>query len=157
MRLKTCPMERTDVIIPTLKCHNPIREFAPLILSKTIPVTDTNKNTIDSAIVTLLFLPIPFFTTPLYQLQCVIIWNITVIRNKKLVKTWNTAQLCHTSWAFPCPAICNPIPEHADRANVKIRIQSITKIFFICFRFILCDKGRHSDRTQTITIVKIEA
>ena len=36
---------------------------------------------------------------------------------------------------MPCPAICNPIPENADNTNTKTRLQSITKIFFIAYRF----------------------
>ena len=29
----------------------------------------------------------------------------------------------------------NPIPENADKTNTKNKIQSITKIFFIAYRF----------------------
>ena len=72
-------------------------EFAPFTPNKIIPVTDTSKNTTDNTTVILLFLPIPFFIAPLYHPQCVVIWNIVAIKNKKLVKTWPTAQLCHSS------------------------------------------------------------
>lgn len=90
---------------------------------------------IDKATVTLLFLPIPFFMIPLYHTQWVVTWDIMAIRNKTLPKIWNTAQLCHTSWLFQCPAICNPNPETADTINTTIKIQSITKILFIHFQF----------------------
>lgn len=36
---------------------------------------------------------------------------------------------------MPCPAMCRPTPEMADTMNTTIKIQSITKILFIRFRF----------------------
>ena len=37
--------------------------------------------------------------------------------------------------AVAMSGICNPIPENADKTNTKTKIQSITKIFFIAYRF----------------------
>ena len=42
-------------------------------------------------------------------------------------------------WAYPCPATCNSIPVYTEKINVGIKIQSITKIFFIGFLFYIDD------------------
>lgn len=72
---------------------------------------------------------------PLYQPQCVAKWNIAVTKNRKLIMAWNMARLYHVSWLLPCPAICNSIPEQADKTYAIIKIQSITRSFFIHSRF----------------------
>lgn len=79
-------------------------EFAPFTPSKIIPVIDASKNTTDNMAVILRFRSIPFVISPLYHPLCVVIWNMAATRNRKLLDTWNTAQLCHSSWLLPCPA-----------------------------------------------------
>ena len=48
---------------------------------------DSSKNMIERTAVGLVFLPIPFFMIPLYQSQCVAIWNIMATGNSTLPKT----------------------------------------------------------------------
>ena len=67
---------------------SPVR-FRLLSMFPTSPTgnRDSSKNMIERTAVALFFLPIPFFMIPLYQSQCVAIWNNMAIGNSTLPKT----------------------------------------------------------------------
>ena len=121
---------------------SPVR-FRLLSMFPTSPTgnRDSSKNMIERTAVALFFLPIPFFMIPLYQSQCVAIWNIMAIGNSTLPKTWNIAKLCQISWLFPRPVTCGLNPDITDAMNKSIKIQSITKVLFIRFQFYYIAKG----------------
>ena len=65
------------------------------------------------------FLVKPFETKVLYQCLLRQTWKHTDITQMRVATICATAQLCHTSWLLPCPAICKHIPVIADETNAN--------------------------------------
>lgn len=135
--LAVCGLTRT-----LQPAFSPVR-FRLLSMFHTSPTgnRDSSKNMIERTAVALFFCLFHFFMIPLYQSQCVAIWNIMATGNSTLPKTWNIAKLCQISWLFPRPVTCGLNQDITDTMNKSIKIQLITKVLFIRFQFYYIAKG----------------